>query len=279
MNLYTDKKTAEKPLIRVLVSGAAGKMGMAIIRELHLDNQFKLVGALEHISSCAIGQNSGQLAGIGNNSVLVGSGLYDKEFDVMIDFSRPDGIKHHLDLCIKQKAAIVIGTTGLNENHNRMLFAAADNIPVLYSANTSIGINLCAALIKTASRVLGEHVDIEIVEAHHRQKVDAPSGTALLLGKAAAKGQGLPFPDCGVFSREGVTGTRESATIGFSTIRGGDIAGEHTVMFIGESERIEIVHRATDRKIFARGAAHAAKWIVNKEVGLYSMQDMLQLEE
>ena len=171
----------------------------------------------------------------------------------------------------------MIGTTGLNSAQNGLISEAAESIPVLFAANTSIGVNLCAALVEMAARVLGQITDVEIVEAHHRYKVDAPSGTALLLGEAAAAGMEANFPDCGVFSREGHTGERKQGTIGFSTIRGGNIAGEHTVMFIGENERIEITHRATDRKIFAQGALRGAVWLSEQEKGLFSMQDVLDL--
>ena len=262
---------------KLIVSGAAGRMGVAIVREVEQSNEVEIVGALGSRTSRSKGKDVGLMAGTGKMGVPLSTDLAGTAFDVMIDFSKPEALKANLDLCVQQNSAIMIGTTGLNEAQNNLISEAAHSIPVLFAANTSVGVNLCAALVEMAARVVGNVTDVEIIEAHHKHKVDAPSGTALLLGEAAASGMGLGFPDCGVFSREGYTGERIPGTIGFSTIRGGDIAGEHTVMFIGESERIEITHRATDRKIFARGALRGAIWLSGQEKGLYSMQDTLEL--
>ncbi|MXZ79889.1 MAG: 4-hydroxy-tetrahydrodipicolinate reductase [Gammaproteobacteria bacterium] len=265
-------------MIRMEIAGVAGRMGRAIVRELSSDGGLELACALEYPGSPFIGQDAGEIAGTRPLDIPVQGERMSGQYDVMVDFTRPDGVREHLDMCLESGSAILIGTSGLDPAHHDMIRDASARIPVMHAANTSIGVNLCAALVEAASRVLGDIVDIEVVEAHHRHKIDAPSGTALFLGEAASKGRGFAFPECGVFAREGVTGKREPDTIGFSTIRGGDIAGEHTVMFIGEKERIEITHRAIDRVIFARGAIRSAKWLAGRKPGLYAMKDVLELD-
>ncbi len=253
-------------------------MGQAIIREMESLDDMMLVAALVSERSRLVGKDAGEMAGVRALSVPVSSGAIEGAWDVMVDFSRPDALRENLEICKRQGAGIVVGTTGLNDSQNQSMAEAAKQIPVLYAANTSIGINLCVSLVEMAARVLGEASDIEIIEAHHGQKVDAPSGTAIFLGEAAALARDQDLAACGIFSREGYTGERPAGSIGFSTIRGGDIAGEHTVMFIGESERIEITHRTTDRKIFARGALKAAAWLSGQKSGLYTMRDALNLD-
>ncbi|WP_423907432.1 4-hydroxy-tetrahydrodipicolinate reductase [Candidatus Spongiihabitans sp.] len=264
-------------MIKLAISGASGRMGRAIIRELDQSGDMEVAAALEHKSCSVIGQDAGQVAGRDNMGVPISANVSDMAFDVMIDFSKPEAVPEHLELCKAGNAAIVIGTTGLNESQNQQIADAASHIPVLFAANTSVGINLCVSLIETASKVIGNVTDIEIIESHHRHKVDAPSGTALLLGEAAAGALATDLSRCGVFSREGHTGERKPGSIGFATIRGGDIAGEHTVMFIGDGERIEITHMVTDRKIFAQGAIRAAHWLSTQQKGLFNMQDALDL--
>jgi 4-hydroxy-tetrahydrodipicolinate reductase len=264
-------------MTKLVVVGPMGRMGSAIIRELGQSGTEMLAAALCRGGSDAVGKNAGAVVGIQNAGGPVVDGLDGIEFDVMIDFSAPDAVGKHIEMCTAHKAGIVIGTTGLDESQNSEISDAARQIPVLYAANTSIGINLCVALVELAARVLGSTTDIEVVEAHHRHKADAPSGTALLLGETAAAAVGTSLDQSGVFAREGNTGERQPGTIGFSVVRGGNIAGEHSVMFIGENERIEITHRAADRKIFAQGAIRAAQWLSNREPGLYSMQDVLDL--
>jgi 4-hydroxy-tetrahydrodipicolinate reductase len=264
-------------MIKLAISGVAGRMGRAIVQELAQSSEMEVVAGLENRDNSALGKDIGSVAAVQKSGVAITDNLDHVAFDVMIDFSRPDATLDHLEICKTRNAGIVIGTTGLNDSQNQQVASAAGHIPVLFAANTSVGINLCASLVEMASRVIGEVTDIEIIEAHHRHKVDAPSGTALLLGEAAASAIGTDLSSCGVYSREGHTGERKAGTIGFSTIRGGDIAGEHTVMFIGDSERIEITHRATDRKIFARGALRAAQWLSTQPSGLFNMQDALDL--
>ena len=244
-------------MLRVALAGATGRMGLAITREIAKLPDVDVVCALGRKGGAHIGQDIGLLAGTDELQVPVTLEPGAAEMDVMIDFSVPGAVGQHLNWCRQISVPLLVGTTGLGAVENQAVSAASGDIAVMYAANTSVGINLCAALVETASRVLGEQVDIEVIEAHHRHKVDAPSGTALLLGEAAASARNQDFPACGVFAREGNTGERAAGSIGFSTIRGGNIPGEHTVMFIGENERMEITHRVSDRGIFARGAVDA----------------------
>ena len=266
-------------MINIAVIGAAGRMGGAIIRAIESDQAVTLSCALERPQSTALGQDAGSLANIVPLGVPIVGSAQDQTFDIMIDFSTPASTLLNVDFCKNARKAIVVGTTGMSEEALETLREASKTIPVMFSANYSVGVNLTAKLLKMAAAVIGDETDIEIIEAHHKHKVDAPSGTALLLGRAIADELGKNLQRDGVFCREGIIGERESGTIGFSTIRGGDIAGEHTVMFIGDSERIEITHRATDRKIFANGAIRAAKWLSKQPAGLYDMNDVLGLKE
>ena len=261
---------------RIAVSGAAGRMGQAIIRLIAEDDALELAAALEHGQSPVLSRDAGTVAGIARLGVPV-TPAAEASFDVMVEFTTPDATMEHFAFCRAHGHAIMIGTTGLDDRQRGEIRDAGRDIPVVFAANTSVGINLCVALLETAGRVLGDHMDVEVVEAHHRHKVDAPSGTALLLGETVAGALGRDLGTDGVFAREGHTGPRPAGSIGFSTIRGGDIAGEHTVMFIGESERIEITHRATDRRIFARGALRAARWLAGRPAGFYNMRDVLEL--
>ena len=264
-------------MIKIAVIGAAGRMGGAIIRAMENDDDLALGCALEHAESTALGRDAGVSAQVGRLGLEIVSSPVGYDFDIMVDFSTPQATLENLEFCREHKRAIVIGTTGMDEDGLARVRDAAREIPVMYSANYSVGVNLAARLLKMAAAVIGEETDIEIIEAHHKHKVDAPSGTALLLGRAVAEPLGKDLSEDGVFCREGIVGERRDGTIGFSTIRGGDIAGEHTVMFIGDAERIEISHRATDRKIFANGAVKAAKWLNGKPAGLYDMNDVLGL--
>jgi 4-hydroxy-tetrahydrodipicolinate reductase len=264
-------------MIDIAVIGAAGRMGGAIIRAIQTEPAVSLSCALERPESDALGLDAGTLAKIEPLNVPIIDSPQGQAFDIMIDFSTPASSLLNIEFCQNAGRAIVIGTTGMNDDVMHKMQQAAKHIPVMFSANYSVGVNLAAKLLRLAAAVIGNESDIEIIEAHHRHKVDAPSGTALLLGKAIADELGKDLSRDGVFCREGIIGEREQGTIGFSTIRGGDIAGEHTVMFIGEAERIEITHRATDRKIFANGAIRAAKWLNEQPAGLYDMNDVLGL--
>jgi len=264
-------------MINLAIAGASGRMGQALIRMASEDALLNVSQALERSGSDALGKDAGTIAGIAKLGIPIQENPEMSGFDVMIDFTSPEASVRHAALCAKAGKPLLIGTTGMDADQRQAVEQSASSTPIVLAANTSVGINLCVALLETASRVIGEVTDIEIIEAHHKHKVDAPSGTALLLGKAVAKPLGKSLEQDGVFSRHGITGARPAGTIGFSTIRGGDIAGEHTVMFIGESERIEITHRATDRKIFAKGALRAASWLQEQSPGFYDMQDVLAL--
>lgn len=263
--------------IRIAVVGAAGRMGGALIRAIHADSQLQLGCALEHAQSKSLTQDAGALAGVGKLDCPIIEQADGQHFDVMIDFSTPTTTINNIAFCEKSGNAIVIGTTGMDDEMMLQMQQAAKTIPILFSANYSVGINVLIKCLKMATAAMGEQSDIEIIEAHHRHKVDAPSGTALMLGEAIAGQMGTTVTKRGVFTRHGQIGERENNTIGFSTIRGGDIAGEHHVIFIGESERLELGHRATDRKIFAAGALRAAKWLSSQPVGLYDMDHVLNL--
>jgi len=264
-------------MINLAIAGASGRMGQALVRMASADTTLNVSQAFERPGSDALGKDVGTLAGISELGVVVQEVPEMSGFDVMIDFTSPDASVRHAALCAEAGKPLLIGTTGMDADQRQAVEQSAVTAPIVLAANTSVGVNLCVALLETASRVIGEVTDIEIIEAHHKHKVDAPSGTALLLGKAVAKPLGKSLKHDGVYSRHGITGARPEGKIGFSTIRGGDIAGEHTVMFIGESERIEITHRATDRKIFAKGALRAASWLQGQSPGFYDMQDVLAL--
>ena len=237
------------------------------------------LGAAVERSGCPdLGADASLLAGLPASGVKVADDLArcTPAFDVLIDFTRPEATLAALDLCMAQGKGVVIGTTGFTPEQKARIEAAARQIPVCLSGNYSIGINLLQKLVAEAAATLGGSFDIEIVEAHHRHKVDAPSGTALMLGEAAATGAGRDLKTCAVYERYGHTGARDATTIGFSTVRGGDVVGDHTVMFLGEGERIELTHKASNRLNFANGAVRAAAWLHARPAGLYSMQDVLR---
>ena len=264
-------------MIKLAIAGASGRMGGALIRAAAHTDGVAVSAALEHDAHPSLGKDAGAMAGCEHLGVALTADPGGAAFDLLIAFTTPAATLQHLDICRRLGRGMVIGTTGIDAQGKARIRRASDDIPVVLAANTSVGINLCLAMVETAARVLGPLTDIEIIEAHHRHKVDAPSGTALLLGQAAADSLGKELAKDGVFTRHGHTGARKSGTIGFSTIRGGDIAGEHSVMFIGDSERIEITHRAGDRRIFADGALKAARWLANQPPGLYTMRDVLEL--
>lgn len=265
--------------VRVAVNGAAGRMGRQLVRVVSEHEDLVLGAAFEHAQSDALGSDAGELAGIGRQGVAVSHDADSAAdaFDVLIDFTRPDSTLAALKACRENGKRMVIGTTGLSDDDRQAVQDAAREIPVVLAPNMSVGVNLTMKLLETAARALGDSVDIEVIEAHHRHKVDAPSGTALAMGEAVAKSLGRSLEDCAIYGREGHTGERDRKTIGFSTIRAGDIVGEHTVMFAAEGERVEVTHKASDRGIFARGAVRAAAWLADKDAGFYSMADVLGL--
>ncbi|MEQ1583404.1 MAG: 4-hydroxy-tetrahydrodipicolinate reductase, partial [Candidatus Nitrotoga sp.] len=242
-------------------------------------DDLELHAALEHTSSAQLGKDAGELFGSACG-VKITADVEDalQGADVLIDFTRPEGTMHHLGICIKLGVTMVIGTTGFSAQQKAQLGAAAQDIGIVFAPNMSVGVNLTFKLLEMASKVLSHGYDIEIIEAHHRHKVDAPSGTALGMGEVIAKTLGRDLAKCAVYGREGVTGERDPSTIGFATVRGGDIVGDHTVLFAGIGERIEITHKASSRATFALGALRAARFLQGNAAGMYDMQDVLGLK-
>jgi 4-hydroxy-tetrahydrodipicolinate reductase len=266
-------------MIKVAVVGAAGRMGKNLVQAIQDADGLELGAATEHPESSLMKADAGALAGVGDLGVNIVGNLEQvvDDFDVLIDFTRPAATMAHLEVCLAHGKSMVIGTTGLSDTEKQRLEKAADEIGIVFAPNMSIGVNLCLKLLDMAARVLGDEVDIEIIEAHHRFKEDAPSGTALRMGEVVADALGRDLKECAVYGREGVTGERDRKTIGFETIRAGDIVGEHTVMFATMGERVEITHKASSRMTFAGGAVRAAGWISKKGPGLFDMQDVLGL--
>lgn len=262
-------------MIRIAVSGAAGRMGRNLVIACAAGAETSLTQATEKPGNSLIGTDAGVVAGIEAQDVLIADTLDASKFDVLIDFTHPKVTSSHVDFCLKNNKKMVIGTTGMEQSLEQKMRQAAESIAIMYAPNMSVGINLCFQLLQTAARVLGDSVDIEIIEAHHRDKVDAPSGTAIKMGQIIAESLGRDLDTCAVYGREGQTGARERKTIGFETIRAGDIVGEHTVLFAGEGERIEITHKASSRMTFANGAIRACQWIQQKDHGFFGMQDVL----
>jgi 4-hydroxy-tetrahydrodipicolinate reductase len=265
--------------IKIAIAGIGGRMGRTLLESVNQAEDMVLHAALEHGSSKLLGRDAGELFGA-PCGVKISSDVEAalKGADVLIDFTRPEGTLHHLEICRKLGVNMVIGTTGFNAQQKAQLGAAGKDIGIVFAPNMSVGVNLVFKLLETASRVLSQGYDIEIIEAHHRHKVDAPSGTALGMGEVIAKTLGRDLEKCAVYGREGVIGERDPSTIGFATVRGGDIVGDHTVMFAGTGERIEITHKASSRATFALGALRAARFLQEHPAGMYDMQDVLGLK-
>ncbi len=266
-------------MLKLAVTGAAGRMGRNLIQACFENSRCQLGAAIEHESSPFLNHDAGELAGVGTLNKILGSRLADvtDDFHTLIDFTRPDVTLQNLAGCVANGKNIIIGTTGFSDAEKQQIEDASESIGIVFAPNMSVGVNLCFKLLDIASRVLGDDVDIEVIEAHHRHKVDAPSGTALRMGEVIADALGRNLDECAVYGREGVTGERDGKTIGFETIRAGDIVGDHTVMFAGIGERVEISHKASSRMTFANGAIRAALWLEDKNKGLYDMQDVLDL--
>lgn len=264
---------------RIAIVGAAGRMGRMLIEAVEEAEGAELVAAVDRPGSDFVGTDAGELAGVGRLGIAVGDDLERSldAADVLIDFTLPEATEGVLRACRQTGTALVMGTTGLGEAQLDALEASAREIPLVFAPNYSTGVNLTLKLAELAARALGDSVDIEIIEAHHRHKVDAPSGTALALGQRVADTLGRDLQACAVYGREGRTGERDRRTIGFETIRAGDIVGEHTVLYAGSGERIEITHRASNRMTFAAGAVRAAQWVAGRAPGRYDMQDVLGL--
>lgn len=267
--------------IRCAVTGAAGRMGRTLVQAVGEAPGLVLGAASERADSSLIGADAGELAGAGRLGVHLVGDLAEalEAFDLLIDFTAPVATLAHLALCRARGKAMVIGTTGMDGAGRAAIQAAGAEIPIVFAPNMSVGVNLCFKLLDIAARVLGDEVDVEIIEAHHRHKVDAPSGTALRMGEVVAAALGRDLAEVAVYGREGHTGARERRTIGFETIRAGDVVGEHWVWFAGDGERVEIAHKATSRMTFAKGAARAARWLAGRAPGVYDMQDVLGLRD
>ena len=264
--------------LKIVIAGCSGRMGHALLECVFADADLVLHGALDRSGNPQLGRDAveqqGKISG-----VKVTDNIDDalKNADILVDFTRPEASLMYLAACQKHNVKMIIGTTGFSAEQKQQIEAASKNIAIVFAPNTSVGVSLLINLVQSAAKVLNEGFDIEIIEAHHRFKIDAPSGTALRLGEAAASALGRNLEECAVYGREGVTGERDPSTIGFATVRGGDVVGDHTVLFAGLGERVELTHKASSRATFASGALRAAKFLIGKQAGLFDMQDVLGL--
>lgn len=269
-------------MLRVAVTGAAGRMGKTLIDAINQADGAVLSAAIVEPTSSLVGADAGELAGLGKLGVKLSGSLEAvlDDFDLLIDFTAPEVTLQNLAVCEAANKKMVIGTTGLDAEQKQQLLEAAKNIGVVFAPNMSVGVNLCFKLLEVAAKALGDDggYDIEVIEAHHRHKVDAPSGTALRMGEVVANALERDLNQCAVYGREGRTGPRTAKEIGFETIRAGDVVGDHTVLFATEGERIEITHKASSRMTFAKGAVRASLWLADKPTGLFDMQDVLSLK-
>ena len=272
---------ANKKAIKVGVIGAGGRMGRMLIEAVQDNSQTTLNAAIERQGSSLVGADAGEVAAIGRLDVQIVDDLKAviNDIDVLIDFSLPDATEQNMQICAAHKVAMVIGTTGFNEQQEQVLTEASKQIAIVYAGNYSTGVNLSLKLLGMAAKAFGTDADVEVIEAHHKHKVDAPSGTAYMMAEAVAEARGQNLKDVAIYGREGQTGEREAGSIGIHAIRGGEIIGDHTVMFIADGEVVEITHRARARMTFAAGAVRAATWIIKQEVGQYNMQDVLGLND
>lgn len=268
-------------MVRIAITGVTGRMGKSLVRAAFEDEHIECVAAVARSGNVSLGMDAGEHAGIENIGVTVSQSLqqYIASTEIVIDFTLPDPCIHNLRICEQSNRAIVIGTTGFSPQQRQQIETIAQQIPVVLAPNMSVGVNLSFKLLEIAAKVLGDSVDVEIIEAHHRHKLDAPSGTALRMGEVVAGVLGRNLDTQAVWGRHGKMDERKRDEIGFSVIRAGDIVGEHTVMFADEGERIEITHKASSRMTFATGAMRAALWLANKPAGLYDMQDVLGLSD
>jgi 4-hydroxy-tetrahydrodipicolinate reductase len=265
-------------MLKLAIAGSSGRMGRMLIEAVLASEDCVLSGALDQAGSAALGQDAGAFAGRATGIAVTSdprSGLAGA--DVLIDFTQPEGTLAHLAVCAELGVRAVVGTTGFTPAQKAALAAHAQQVPMVFAANMSVGVNVMLRLLRQAAQALGEGYDIEVVEAHHRHKVDAPSGTALAMGEVLAQARGVTLDAQGVFSRHGHTGERAPGSIGFATVRGGDIVGEHTVIFAGTGERVEIAHKSSSRANYADGSLRAARFVATRGPGLYGMDDVLGL--
>ena len=271
----------EEQTINVGVIGAGGRMGRMLIEAVQDNPQTTLNAAIERQGSSLVGADAGEVAAIGRLEVQIVDDLKAviNDIDVLIDFSLPDATEQNMQICAANKVAMVIGTTGFNEQQEQVLKEASKQIAIVYAGNYSTGVNLSLKLLAMAAKAFGNDADVEVIEAHHKHKIDAPSGTAYMMAEAVAEARGQNLKDVAIYGREGQTGEREAGSIGIHAIRGGEIIGDQTVMFIADGEVVEITHRARARMTFAAGAVRAATWVIKQEVGQYNMQDVLGLND
>ena len=267
--------------IKVGVIGAGGRMGRMLIEAVQNNVHTILNAAIERQGSSLVGADAGEVAAIGRLDVQIVDELEAviNDIDVLIDFSLPDATEKNMQVCAEHNVAMVIGTTGFNEAQEQVLATASEKIAIVYAGNYSTGVNLSLKLLGMAAKAFGNDADVEIIEAHHKHKIDAPSGTAYMMAEAVADARGQNLKDVAIYGREGQTGEREAGTIGIHAVRGGEIVGDHTVMFIADGEVVEITHRARERMTFAAGAVRAATWVTEQAVGQYNMQDVLGLND
>ena len=267
--------------IKVGVIGAGGRMGRMLIEAVQNNPKTILNAAIERQGSSLVGADAGEVAAIGRLEVQIVDELEAviNDIDVLIDFSLPDATEKNMQVCAEHNVAMVIGTTGFNEAQEQVLAKASEKIAIVYAGNYSTGVNLSLKLLGMAAKAFGNEADVEIIEAHHKHKIDAPSGTAYMMAEAVAEARGQNLKDVAIYGREGQTGERESGTIGIHAVRGGEIVGDHTVMFIADGEVVEITHRARERMTFAAGAVRAATWVTEQAIGQYDMQDVLGLND
>lgn len=266
-------------MLKVVIAGCSGRMGHALLESVFSDTELVLHGAIDRPDSPQIGRDAGEQFGKTSGVKIshdVAAALAGA--DVLVDFTRPEPSLQYLAACRQAGVKLVIGTTGFSAEQKQQIESAAQDIGIVFAPNMSVGVTLLINLVQSAAKVLAEGYDVEIIEAHHRHKVDAPSGTALRLGEAAAAALGRDLETCAVYGREGVTGERDANTIGFATVRGGDVVGDHTVLFAGIGERVELTHKASSRATFALGALRAAKFLQGCQSGLYDMRDVLGLK-
>ena len=270
-----------KKMINVGVIGAGGRMGRMLIEAVQNNPQTILTAAIERQGSSLVGADAGEVAAVGHLNVQIVDDLQSviNDIDVLIDFSLPDATEQNMQVCAANNVAMIIGTTGFNAQQEQVLAKASEQVAIVYAGNYSTGVNLSLKLLGMAAKAFGTDADVEVIEAHHKHKIDAPSGTAYMMAEAVAQARGQNLKDVAVYGREGQTGAREAGSIGIHAIRGGEIIGDHTVMFIADGEVVEITHRARARMTFAAGAVRAATWIVQQSAGQYSMQDVLGLND
>lgn len=266
-------------MIKVVIAGSSGRMGQALLEGIFADQALQLHGAIDRADSPRIGRDAGEPFGrVTGVKICADVQATLAGADVFIDFTRPEASMEYLALCEKAGVKLVIGTTGFTSEQKNQITKTAEKVSVVFAPNMSVGVTLLINLVQAAAKVLADGYDVEIIEAHHRHKVDAPSGTALRLGEAAASALGRNLQECAIYGREGVTGERDAKTIGFATVRGGDVVGDHTVLFAGTGERVELTHKASSRATFALGALRAAKFLGDMKTGLFDMQDVLGLK-